>query len=311
MIEVHSLHHRYGPLTAVHELSFSLRRGERLGLLGPNGAGKSTTMRAVVGLLRPSAGQIRVGGVDQARDPLRTRAQIGYLPEQVPLYRELKVREFLAFAARAKGLPKAAVRAEIERVSELCGLQSVIERMIGFCSRGFRQRIGLAQALLCDPPVLVLDEPTVGLDPEQVAGIRERIETLSQDKAVILSTHVLAEAQRLCTRVLILHEGRCVAESDTTRLGARVAKARWRAVLQYEAPDLEARLHDLALLRSFTRLEKSPERSVWRFELRPAASASEFLTALVREGCAVEEFGPERLELEELFLRAIHGELRP
>ena len=311
MIEVQSLQHRYGPLTAVHELSFSLQRGELLGLLGPNGAGKSTTMRAIVGLLTPTGGQIRIGGIDLRREPLRARAQIGYLPEQVPLYRDLKVREFLVFAARAKGVPKAKVRSEIERVTELCGLSSVLERLIGFCSRGFRQRIGLAQALIGDPPVLILDEPTVGLDPEQVAGIRERIEVLAHDKAVILSTHVLAEAQRLCTRVLILHEGRCVAEDDTLRLGARVAHARWRAVLRGESPQLEQRLHELPYVRNAARLDRNGPGSVWRFDLDSTDRASELLAILVQQGCEVEEFAPERLELEELFLRAIHGELKP
>lgn len=309
MIEVQSLHHRYGQLTAVHDLSFSLQRGELLGLLGPNGAGKTTAMRAIVGLLTPSSGEIRIGGVNMAREPLRARTQLGFLPEQVPLYRELRVREFLRFAAQVKGVPRAKLKAEIDRVAQECGLEEMLGRMIGFCSRGYRQRIGLAQALIGDPPVLVLDEPTVGLDPEQVASIRERIGTLGQNKAVILSTHMLAEAQRICTRVLILHQGRCVAEDTPIRLGARVDKARWRAVLSREAQDLEARLRALHFVNSVDRSAEVGARAVWRFELSDAQFASELLKVIVQQGSAVEEFTPEQVGLEDVFLRAIRGEL--
>lgn len=183
-----------------------------------------------------------------------------------------------------------------------------MNRLIGFCSRGFRQRIGLAQAMVGDPPVLILDEPTVGLDPEQVAGIRERIVELSRNKAVILSTHMLSEAQRICSRVLILHQGRCVAQDSPAHLGESAGAPKWFAVLRSAPPDLEQQLVSLAGLRSVQRLGIVDDRTHWLFELEDAASAPDLLGALVRAGSAVEEFGPRREGLEEIFLRVIRGE---
>lgn len=299
MIEVQGLTHRYGPLTAVRDLSFTVPRGEVLGLLGPNGAGKSTTMRAIVGLLSPTAGEVRIGGHDLAGDSRAARALLGYLPENVPLDKELRVAEFLAFAARAKGVAAADVAGEVDRVVEICGLETVRARLIGFCSRGYRQRTGLAQALIGDPPALVLDEPTVGLDPSQVVDIRDRIAELAHDKAVILSTHVLSEASRLCSRVLILHHGERRAEDTPDRLGEALSeRPRLRIVVSPPARALEA-------LRAVDgwRVDATDDGVVVA-----EGDAPEVTRRLVEAGCDVHEVRPERMGLEEVFLRLVRND---
>ncbi len=303
MIEVQGLMHRYGPLIAVHELSFTVERGEVLGLLGPNGAGKTTALRAVVGLLSPTRGRIRIGGrpLDQGT---AARAALGFLPEHTPLYRELTVEEFLRFVSRAKGVPAAQERDEIDRVVDLCELKPVRRRLIGYCSRGYRQRVGLAQALVADPPALVLDEPTVGLDPAQVVGLRDRIADLSRDKAVILSTHVLPEAQRLCTRVLILDRGRRLAEDRPEALAAAIGETS------------RVRLHATPVENVATVLASHPGvlslvdlgNGQWRLELSDGTRPAKIVRALVEAGCDVDTCAPERLELEDVFLRLVRRE---
>jgi ABC-2 type transport system ATP-binding protein len=300
MIEVRALHHRYGPLVAVRQLSFSVQKGEVLGLLGPNGAGKSTAMRAVVGLLTPTRGSVHIGGHDLATDSRSARALLGYLPEHNPLDRELRVEEFLSFAARAKGVPAARIRSEVDRVVGVCGLETVRRRLIGFCSRGYRQRTGLAQALVGDPPALVLDEPTVGLDPTQIVGIRDSIAELAHDKAVILSTHVLSEASRLCTRVLILDRGECRAEGSPDELSRALSRTPHLRVVA--RPPERA----LSVLRSIdgVEVEYVAEGSL-RVSTGEGISTAEIVRALVRGDCEIDEVGPERLGLEEVFLRLV------
>jgi len=309
MIQVKGLHHRYGPLTAVEELSFDVARGEILGLLGPNGAGKTTAMRSVVGLLTPTRGLIRVAGSDLQKEPLAARRALGYLPENTPLYRELVVREFLCFAARAKGISRRDAGAEADRVIEACGLQSVAKRLIGYCSRGYRQRIGLAQALAADPPVLVLDEPTVGLDPAQIVEIRERIADLAKNKAVLLSTHILPEASALCDRVLILHQGRCVAEDSPERLGETMGGSpRLIVVLQHQPSDLGAQLEALPFVARHEALGLVEDAWHWRVEMRERDQTPELVSKLVQLGCAIREVRNERLGLEDVFLRLVRPE---
>jgi ABC-2 type transport system ATP-binding protein len=309
MIEVQGLHHRYGPVTAVEELSFSVGRGEILGLLGPNGAGKTTAMRAVVGLLAPSGGSVRIDGRDLADDPIHARRRLGYLPELVPLYRELTVVEFLRFAAKAKGVSRSRVGGEVERVIEACGLGPVRTRLIGYCSRGYRQRIGLAQAMAGDPPVLVLDEPTVGLDPAQVVDIRDLIAELGRTKAVILSTHILPEASLLCQRVLILDRGRCLADDTPAKLkNSMQAAPRLSVTLRSQPPDLAARLAALDYVSAAEDMGLADDRWRWRLDLRSADATADLVAELVRLGCAVEEIRPDRLDLEDVFLRLVRHE---
>ena len=209
MIEVSHLTKRYGSILALDDLSFTIPGGQIYGLLGPNGAGKSTTMNILTGCLAPSAGSVRIDGVDILEDPSGAKKHLGYLPEQPPLYMDRTPREYLRFVARAKGV--ADVAGEMERVMELTQIGDVRDRLIRNLSKGYRQRVGIAQAILGDPDIIILDEPTVGLDPRQITEIRELIQRLGQARTVILSSHILGEVQAVCGTILILSKGRLVA----------------------------------------------------------------------------------------------------
>ncbi len=227
MIEVQGLVKVYGAKRAVDGVSFRVARGEILGFLGPNGAGKSTTMKMLTGFLRPDAGTARVGGIDVMADPVGVKRQIGYLPESAPAYAEMTVEEFLHFIAEVRGFRTAAARrAQVGRAIQLTHLGSVQRQTIETLSKGFKQRVGFAQALLHDPPVLVLDEPTDGLDPNQKTEVRALIRDMAAEKAVILSTHILEEVDAICTRVIILSQGRIVADETPAQLHARQPGAR-------------------------------------------------------------------------------------
>ncbi|ATB32417.1 multidrug ABC transporter ATPase [Melittangium boletus DSM 14713] len=218
MIEVRQLTKRYRERVAVERLDFSVAEGEILGFLGPNGAGKSTTMRILTGVLPPSEGSARVAGFDVFEQPLEVKRRIGYLPETPPLYPEMTVVGYLRFVARLKQLPGRGLNAEVERVGGLTGLGDVMGRVIQNLSKGYQQRVGIAQALLGSPPVLILDEPTEGLDPTQRADIRGLIKGLAGKHTVILSTHILPEVMMTCEKVLILHQGHVVAHDTPGKL---------------------------------------------------------------------------------------------
>ena len=221
MIEVSRLTKRYRDLVAVDDLSFTVGKGEVVGFLGPNGAGKSTTMRILTGFLPATSGTARVAGFDVFEEPLEVKRRIGYLPEQPPVYDALTPRSYLRFCASLKGLDRRRVKDEIDRVAERTGVAQVMDRVIGNLSKGFRQRVGLAQALLGDPEVLVLDEPTVGLDPLQIREVRELVKSLAGRHTVILSTHILPEVAMTCQKVLVIHQGRLVDFDTVEGLIAR------------------------------------------------------------------------------------------
>ena len=212
MIEIRNLTKRFGSLTAVDDVSFDVDRGEVLGFLGPNGAGKSTTMKMVTGFLAPDGGTIRIGGVDVAADPVTVKRQIGYLPEGAPLYGEMTTRAFLRFIAEIRGLRGAEARRRIESVIDRISLGSVLEMPIDTLSKGFKRRVGLAQAIVHDPHVLILDEPTDGLDPNQKHEVRTLIRGMSAEKVIVLSTHILEEVEAVCTRATIIARGRLVSD---------------------------------------------------------------------------------------------------
>jgi len=216
MIEVNHLTKRYPRHTAVDDISFSVGKGEVVGFLGPNGAGKSTTIRILTGYLPATGGDVCVAGMNVLQDSLKVRRAIGYLPENCPLYPEMRVNEYLGYRARLKGLRGKKRRYRVAIVKELCGLGDVGRRIIGQLSKGYRQRVGLADALVHEPDLLVLDEPTIGLDPNQIKEIRHLVKDLSRDYTIFLSTHILPEVEATCERVLILKEGKIVA-SDTPR----------------------------------------------------------------------------------------------
>jgi ABC-2 type transport system ATP-binding protein len=211
MIQVEHLTKRFGLATAIDDVNFEVRKGEILGFLGPNGAGKTTTMRVLAGFFPPTDGRAIVAGYDVFEKPLEAKRRIGYLPEQPPLYTEMTVDAFLRFVARIKSLTSDRISNRLGEVKELCGLHDMGERLIKHLSRGYRQRVGLAQALIHDPDVLILDEPTVGLDPKQIIEVRELIKRLGGTHTVILSTHILPEVSMTCQRVVIINKGRVVA----------------------------------------------------------------------------------------------------
>lgn len=223
MIEVSHLTKRYGSRTAVEDLTFTVDSGVVYGFLGPNGAGKSTTMNILTGCLAATEGKVSIDGYDIFEEPIKAKSRVGYLPEQPPLYMGMTVREYLAFVARAKGVKVPALDEELERVIAVTGTGEVADRLIRNLSKGFRQRVGIAQALLADPSVIILDEPTVGLDPLQIVEIRELIRSLGRDRTVILSTHILSEVQTVCDRVLMIHRGRLVASGTPAELEEQFA----------------------------------------------------------------------------------------
>jgi len=218
MIEVRNLTKRYGDLIAVDNVSFSAKPGEILGFLGPNGAGKTTTMRIITGFMPATSGTVTVAGFDIFDQSYEVRKRIGYLPENPPLYADMTVAAYLEFVARIKGVPRAEIRGARDQVVEACGLTTVIGRVLGNLSKGFRQRVGLAQALIHNPSVLVLDEPTIGLDPRQIIDIRSLIRELSAERTVILSTHILPEVSQLCQKVVIIDEGHIAVEDRLENL---------------------------------------------------------------------------------------------
>ncbi len=222
MIEVEGLTKRYGPTLAVNDVSFTVQKGEILGFLGPNGAGKTTTMRVITGFLFPTSGRVRVAGFDVGTESLEAKKHIGYLPETPPVYPDMTVSEYLAFAARIKGVARGDIKKRVGDVSERCAIGDVQRRQIGKLSKGYRQRVGLAQALVHSPDVLILDEPTAGLDPKQIIETRELIKSFAGDHTVILSTHILPEVSKTCQRVLVISGGQVVAEGAPDELVRRL-----------------------------------------------------------------------------------------
>jgi ABC-2 type transport system ATP-binding protein len=227
MIDVKALVKTYGSKRAVDGVSFSVKRGEILGFLGPNGAGKSTTMKMITGFVRPDSGTALVDGIDVLKDPVAVKRKLGYLPENAPAYPEMTVEEFLGFIAEVRGFRDAAARrAHVDRAVTLTHLVTVRRQTIDTLSKGYKQRVGFAQALLHDPPVLILDEPTDGLDPNQKNEVRHLIRNMAAEKAVVLSTHILEEVEAICTRVIIISRGKLVADESPAKLLARQPGAR-------------------------------------------------------------------------------------
>lgn len=240
MIEVQGLSKYYGRLAAIKDVNFRVESGEIVGFLGPNGAGKTTTMRILTCFSPPSTGSASVMGMNVRSDALKIREQVGYLPEHVPLYDWMRVRSYLEFVARAKGLSSGEGKREIDRVAESVGINEVMAKLIRWLSKGYRQRVGLAQALIGDPPILILDEPTIGLDPKQIREIRELIKGFAQNRTVILSTHILPEVSQVCDRVIIINKGTVVATDTPENLTRGYGKSpRCRIVLR--APESEVK----------------------------------------------------------------------
>lgn len=301
MIEVDHVSKYYGPTRGVENISFRVQRGEILGLLGPNGAGKTTTLRMLTGYMPPTSGRIRIDGFDLDEDPYEARRHIGYLPDNPPLYPEMTVRAYLAFMAELRGVPRQRRRARVDDVIGAMELESVAGRLVGHLSRGFRQRVGLAQALVHEPSVLVLDEPTVGLDPRQIAEMRSLIRRLGSDRAVVLSSHILPEVQAVCHRVIILHRGQVLAEDTTERLAAAVRGTRRLAVRVAREPQRAAAI--LAHLAGVTQVVPSEDGLLY-VHVQPERDVRESLFfALAEAGLPLIELRAADVSLEEVFLQ--------
>ena len=308
MIEVQGLTKDYGTVVAVRDVSFSVGKGEVVGFLGPNGAGKSTTLRILAGFLGATSGKVRVNGHDIAEASLEARASLGYMPEAAPLYHELRVREYLEFRARLKRVPRSKRLASIERALERANLKDVSETTIGHLSKGFRQRVGLADALVADPPLLILDEPTAGLDPNQVREVRALIKELAADHTVLLSTHILSEVEATCQRALVIDKGRLVAQGTLEEL----SRGRRSTSLLVTARDPDARiagflgeqtgvaevtpLDSVALTDGYVRLRITLTEGE-----APLAAGERLLRALIAANLNVASLSPETATLEQVF----------
>jgi ABC-2 type transport system ATP-binding protein len=238
MIEVVNLTKRYSGHTAVSNISFSVERGEIVGLLGPNGAGKSTTMRILACFLPATSGTVRVGGFDVFYQSEEVRRRIGYMPENNPIHADMRVREYLKFRARLKGLSRARSRERVDTVTEQCGLTDVTRRIIGQLSKGYRQRVGLADALVNEPDLIILDEPTIGLDPQQIRSVRQLIKGLGKAHTVLISTHILPEAEMMCNRVVIMYDGKILAADRPENL-ERLMSSNNQVIAEIAAPASE------------------------------------------------------------------------
>jgi ABC-2 type transport system ATP-binding protein len=320
VIEVENLTKKYGDRTAVNDINFAVKKGEVIGFLGPNGAGKSTTLRMLTGYLTPSAGRIRVGGVDAVRDPIAARRFIGYMPESVPLYREMRVEEYLRYRARLKGVRRAQVKARVSAALELATITDVRYRIIGQLSKGYRSRVGLADALVADPPLLVLDEPTAGLDPNQIRQVRDLIRGMAGEKTVLLSTHILPEVESTCGRVVIINKGRLVGEGAP---GTLRGTSEGGHMLVVEARGSREKL--MSTLGGVKGVRRFADTSVvvedggssllrYRLEVDSESVAEAVFSAVAAAGCTLRELHREQTSLEDVFASlttADHAEASP
>jgi ABC-2 type transport system ATP-binding protein len=299
MIEVENLTKAYGDFVAVENVSFHVEQGEVLGFLGPNGAGKTTTMRILTAYMPPNSGTAKVDGYDVFEDSLEVRKRVGYMPETVPLYPEMSVRSYLDFMAALRNVEDR--RQAVEKAMELTNIGDRAADPIGKLSKGLRQRVGLAQALIHDPQVLILDEPTIGLDPKQIIEVRDLIRSLGRERTIILSTHILPEASEVCSRVLIINKGHIVAEDTPGRLTERLKGAE-RLFLQVARPSADA----VAVLSAITGVTAVDPRGEGEYEIEYAPGTDcrpQIAATAVRQGWELLEMRNLTMSLEDIFLQ--------
>ncbi len=305
MIEARGLTKYYGDFPAIEDVSFTAEPGEVIGFLGPNGAGKTTTMRIITGFTPPTAGTAIVAGHDVQEEPLAARAAIGYLPETVPLYTDMTVREYLHYMGELRGMRKARIRSRVDDVFGLCRLEEYTDSLISKLSKGYRQRVGIAQAILHEPPVLVLDEPTIGIDPRQVVETRQIIRGLGGDHTVILSTHILPEVSMVCDRILIIHEGRIVVMDTAEQLSARLGGVS-RVVMDVRGPREQIQ-KALAQVEGVVEVSLSDAGGRQQFVIECSANQGDLRVELAKQvaenGWGLVEMRAMGLSLEEIFLR--------
>ncbi len=307
MIEVKDLSKNYGDRPAIRSLNFSVNRGEVVGFLGPNGAGKSTTMKIITGYMAPSSGEVKVAGFDVFEDPIEVKRRIGYLPETPPVYNDMYVRDYLRFVAKLKGVSKDRIESLVKSALDKTGLGDVQKRMIGNLSKGYKQRVGLAQALVSDPEVLILDEPTVGLDPKQVAEMRQLIRQLRGQHTIILSTHILPEVQASCDKVIIINAGRIVAEDSLTGLTKRMSGGG-------HSITLKVRRNQDEVVRSLTSIQgvvqaRSSGRMIEVECDGDEATVERVASHVVGAGAGLIELQVQALALEDIFIKLTSKEM--
>ena len=311
MIQVENLTKVYGSVTALHEVSFKIEKGESIGFLGPNGSGKTTTLRILTCFLPPTSGSVTVDGYDVIQDSMEVRRRIGYFPEKVPLYPSMKVSTFLDFVAEVKGVGRTERKRKIFDSIERCGLAGVAHRIIGNLSKGYRQRVGLAQVLINDPPILILDEPTVGLDPEQIAEIRKLIKSLSRERTIFLSSHILPEVSMLCHRIIIIHQGKIIAEDTQDNLAARLRTAS-QFLIKVEGPPEEVR-KGLEKIPGVVQVEEKEivSEKIFVYLIRAGKDvdvAREISAVVFNNRWSLLELRQMEMDLEEIFLNLITQE---
>ena len=305
MIEVQHLTKRYGPNTAVDDVSFTVEKGEVLGFLGPNGAGKTTTMRVLTGYMPPTEGKAIVAGYDIFDRPIEAKRRTGYLPETPPLYPEMTVSDYLTFVAKIKGVPKRTRTGRVKEVMERTRVADMANRHCGKLSKGYRQRVGLAQALLHNPEVLILDEPTAGLDPKQIIETRRLIKELGGDHTIVLSTHILPEVSQVCQRVVIINKGRVVAVDTPDNLTSRLRGSETMLV-QVDAPPSDDVKRAIEIVPGVTQVSVADHRgTVASFEVNSESGRDvrrQLAAVVVTNGWGLLELRPLRMSLEEIFL---------
>ena len=310
MIKVEGLTKRYGRTTAVRNISFEVEKGEIVGFLGPNGAGKTTTMRILTGFLPPTEGTASVDGMDVQEQPIEVKRRIGYLQESPPVYPEMTVWDYLEFVARLKGIASTDVAGRVDSVIDRCSIGGVRSKLNGQLSKGYRQRVGLAQALIHNPDVLILDEPTAGLDPKQIIEVRELIRELGGEHTIILSTHILPEVSTTCGRVIIINEGKIEASDTPENLTARLQghDSIWVEV-DGPAEEVEAKIQGIQGVENVSRKTGQAGRSAWEVETgKDPAIRTELARAVIESGWGLYEVRSVGLSLEDIFLKLTGAE---
>ena len=304
MIEVSHLTKNYGERVAISDVSFTIEKGEVVGLLGPNGAGKSTTMKIITGFMAPSSGRARICGFDVFENPIEVKKRIGYLPETPPLYTDMLVEDYLKYVAELKQVPLANIKPFIESALEKTQLTSVRKRLIQNLSKGFKQRVGIAQALVSEPEVLILDEPTVGLDPKQVSEIRDLIKELQGEHTIILSTHILPEVQSTCNKVIIIHEGKIVAQETIEQLEKLNQGFISLTVKTRKSTSIEDQLKNIEGVKEVEVISLQH----YRIKLIEQEDIIEKIASeVIKSGSGLTELSPSRANLEDVFLKLTYG----
>ncbi len=304
MISVKNLVKYYGNFPALKGISFSVKKGEILGFLGPNAAGKTTTMRIITGFIPPTSGEVKVGELDVFENPMEVKKMVGYLPENPLIYPEMRVKDYLYFVAEIKGVPRKERKKRVEEAMEKTGVTEVAHRLLGHISRGYKQRVGLAQAIVHDPPVLVLDEPTLGLDPKQIKEIRELIKSWKGERTIILSSHILPEVEMTSDRVVIIDKGEIKAEDTPENLSKRITRSHRFHLKVKNFPPVSS--EKIKKIEGIKNIEVSITNSLTILEVETELGKDlreDIFNAIVKNGGIILEFRPVGISLEDVFLR--------